>query len=116
MKKKFYTLTILSLLGLLALTACGPSGPSEVQVSLTEWGITLDSAEVKAGEVIFTITNDGNLEHNFAVEGTDAIIELIPVTAQNTLSVTLEPGTYQLICTLSGHLDAGMTTEFTVTP
>lgn len=116
MKKNFYPLMILALLGIFTLTACGPSGPSEVQVSLTEWGITLDSAEVKAGEIIFTITNDGALEHNFAVEGTDSIIELIPATLQDTMTITLEPGDYQLICTLAGHLEAGMTTEFTVTP
>ena len=97
------------------ITACVQSPPL-VEITQWEWAIEPLRDEVKAGEVTFMVTNTGNLEHNFVVEGMDETIELILPQDTQSMSVTLRPGTYTLICDLSGHREAGMETQFTVTP
>ena len=97
------------------IPACVQSPPL-VEITQWEWAIEPLRDEVKAGEVTFMVTNTGNLEHNFVVEGMDETIELILPQDTQSMSVTLRPGTYTLICDLSGHREAGMETQFTVNP
>lgn len=107
----------IAMLPMLAIlvTACVQS-PSPVEITESEWAIEPQRDEVKAGEVTFVVTNTGNLEHNFVVEGLDDTIELILPQDTQSLAVTLSPGTYTLMCDLSGHREAGMETQFTVAP
>lgn len=68
-----------------------------------------DPAEitVPAGEVTFVVTNDGAVVHDFVIEELGVNIVLNPgETGEAT--VTVEPGTYEIICTLPGHAVAGM--------
>ena len=97
------------------VTACVQS-PSPVEITESEWTIDSKRNEVKAGEVTFVVTNIGNLEHNFVVEGVEETIELILPQDTQSLAVTLSPGTYTLVCDLSGHREAGMETQITVAP
>ena len=97
------------------MTACVQS-PSPVDITQWEWVIEPQRDEVKTGKVTFVVTNTGNLEHNFVVEGMDETIELILPQDTQSLSMTLRPGTYTLICDLSGHREAGMETQFTIAP
>jgi hypothetical protein len=54
--------------------------------------------------------NEGKLEHDFEIVGTDLHVHAQPGT-QNSLSFSLkEPGKYNAICTLPGHQEAGMLT------
>ena len=69
-----------------------------------------------AGEVTLVVTNAGNLEHNFAIEGVGKTIELILPQDTESLAVKLNPGTYTLIFNLSGHREAGMATQLAVAP
>ena len=105
-------------MGLFLLSACGDSGPTIVDVSLSEWAIEiLSDTDIRAGEVTFNVTNNGALEHNFTIEGIDeAVLDLIYQQETQSLTVTLEPGTYLLVCTIEGHHDAGMELEITVVP
>ncbi|MDH5606638.1 MAG: cupredoxin domain-containing protein [Anaerolineae bacterium] len=108
-------LFLFTALAAILLSGCSPVS-NQVQVTLTEWGINLDISEVPAGEVIFTVSNQGLLEHNFLIEGTEIQLDLIPVNSQAAITVNLEPGRYMILCSLPGHEEAGMRTEFTVLP
>ena len=107
-------IAILPMLAII-VTACVQS-PSPVEITESEWTIDPKRNEVKAGEVTFVVTNMGNLEHNFVVEGVEETIELILPQDTQSLAVTLSPGTYTLVCDLSGHREAGMETQITVAP
>ena len=131
-----------------AITACGGggsgadgvnSGPDEyvVQVSLTEFGVEMDSSSVPAGApVTFVFTNNGVLEHNIVLEPLDSVDEPLEYSdGELAKIVEIEPGdtatlTYvfqegenfqvgtmvQLGCHLPGHYEAGMFQGFSIEP
>jgi uncharacterized cupredoxin-like copper-binding protein len=105
-----------------------PSGAS-MDVSLTEFAITPDALTAAAGEVTFTIKNDGTMEHEFVIIRTDLAADALPTDGSTvdeegldvideaegiapgdtaTLTVRLEPGAYVVICNLPGHYAGGM--------
>jgi uncharacterized cupredoxin-like copper-binding protein len=119
------------------------SGGTTVNVALQEFSVIPESATAPAGEVTFHVTNDGPDDvHEFVVfktdlapeslptaedgsvdeegEGVELIdeIEDIPVGESQDVTVTLDAGTYALICNIveSGevHYAEGMRTAFTV--
>ena len=110
---------------------------NDIAGSLKEWVLEVDATTAKAGDVTFTITNTGTIGHEFLVVKTDiedgkiplagdhfeepsAGLEVIdeigefPAGETNKLTVTLEPGNYQLVCNLPSHYGAGMHMTFTV--
>lgn len=113
-----------AVLGLL-LTACGPQ-TAELEVTLTDFQFTPARATVPAGaEVTLTVTNEGTLEHEWVLvkqgqtieapfgEGDeDKIFWEGEVEAGETETFTFtapqEPGEYQIVCGIAGHLEAGM--------
>lgn len=127
-----------------ALGACGgdsddSSGGTSNNITgnLNEWTVKTDATTAKAGEVVFTVTNDGTIGHEFLVVKTDIASGEIPLDGDHfaeptdgievideigefakgtteTLTLNLDPGTYQLVCNLPGHYSAGMHMAFTV--
>lgn len=115
--------------------ACGDDDDAatstEIEAEGTEFQFDPDSWAVPAGEE-FTIdfTNAGSVEHEWAVlkEGEDIEsedefaedkvlfeVEAIPAGESVTESFTVEDaGTYQVICAIEGHFDAGMEGTLTV--
>ena len=106
------------------------TGGTATTINATEkdFAITLDKTSVPAGPVTFSFRNAGPSPHNVAaVAGngasqqqglTGTIIKASEnVDANQTGSVTipLSPGTYQIICSVPGHLQLGMITKLTVT-
>ncbi len=115
-------------------------GPDAVTVNLTtpegdegdEWGITSDTDPLPAGQITFVISNPAESEHEHEVEvlqgaaGTDqeelAEVEDIQPGETKTLTVTLEPGSYELACTITeehdgeeiDHYERGMHREIEV--
>lgn len=120
------------------LSACaGGSAPTKVTVTMTEFGFEPNVINVTAGSPVeLTLVNEGAVEHDF-------VIDIIPVTnvsdsssgdhqmtdehseydlhtstaAGETSTLTFTPtesGTYKIICSVPGHLDAGMTGELIV--
>jgi len=114
------------LLPLTLLLACTPSpSASTVGVTLQEWAVVVDDASVPAGEITFSVTNDGpNDVHEFVIlrtdldpgdlpvdehgavteagEGIEVVdeIEDIPVGETQEVSVELEAGSYVLLCNI----------------
>ncbi len=133
--------------GVIALvaTACGGgsgSGSNTVGATLKDFSIALDSSSGNAGEITFSVKNDGPSVHEFVVfktdlapenlpltkdendidivdeegEGVEAVdeIEDIAVGSTQELKVTLQAGNYVVICNLPAHYQQGMHTAFSV--
>jgi uncharacterized cupredoxin-like copper-binding protein len=96
----------------------------------------VDPASVAGGTVTFTVTNEGVKKHEFVVLQTDVPVTKLDVEgdeviednytaideigeiapgATETLTVTLDPGHYDLICNLKGHYRMGMYSEIDAT-
>jgi len=82
-----------------------------------------------AGQINFTLTNEGLVGHNFVVlkQGTRISsatqfdssmalgrIESLAPGFDASLSVDLEPGTYQIVCLIPNHLEQGSTVDLIV--
>ena len=110
---------------------------NDITGSVMEWEVDVDSMAAEAGTVNFTITNDGTIGHEFLIVKTDIAPGEIPVDGDHfpedasgievideigefkkgtteELTVTLEPGSYQLVCNLADHYDNGMFLGFEV--
>ena len=110
-----------------ALAACGASGPStKLNFTMADFAFSPNEYTVRAGEEItLNITHAGTMEHDFIVMkyGTDAgdmfdeadqpnvywQMELQPGDSKTIVfSAPEQPGTYQVICGMPGHLQSGM--------
>jgi uncharacterized cupredoxin-like copper-binding protein len=137
MHRRFVVLLILVVLGIAsvgAVTAYAFTGGSAtVKVAMKEWGIVPAPPRVKAGKLTFSIKNTGHLNHEFLVlktntaanklkvKGTTAVVSgLVGKISQfkpgltKTITLTLKPGHYVLICNLPAHYKAGQHVDFTV--
>jgi uncharacterized cupredoxin-like copper-binding protein len=115
-------------------------GVPGVDMSKATMGVKVSRDSAPAGGVTFKVTNDSKetvhemLVFALAVPGAplpyDAqtqrvdeetagdkgeVSELEPGQS-GSLTLNLKPGTYLLVCNIAGHYEAGMWTEFTVTP
>jgi len=115
------------LLILVFLSACQSGGPStKLTVELSDFAITPNQLSVPAGaEIQIKVVNNGTVEHNFYImqygvdvgdmfDEEDIANAYWEVDAQPDESVELsfttpdQPGTYQIVCGMPGHLQAGM--------
>ena len=124
--KKILTSTVLVLALSLILTACG-SKKTTLDVTATDTGYDSPTYTVPAGaEVTLNLTNNGAIEHEYAIlkkgehvtppfgEKDEGKIfwELDGVapgtTASGTFTAPTEPGDYDVICGIPGHIELGM--------
>ena len=120
------------------LSACSGQSVTKATLTMKEFGFEPNTITVTAGTLVeLTLVNEGAIEHDF-------VIEIIPVenvsssnsgdhhmstdehsefdlhtstVAGETSTLTFTPteaGTYQIICSVPGHKDAGMTGELIV--
>lgn len=115
----------------------GVDSPGDISGSVEEWEVSIDAESADAGDVSFTIDNDGTIGHEFLIVKTDIAPGEIPLDGDHfpedaegievideigefaggtteTLDVTLEAGSYQLVCNLPDHYRNGMFTAFEV--
>ena len=121
-------------------TSASGSAANEVNLiagTVEEWKVSVAPTAAMAGEVKFTIENNGTIGHEFLVVKTDILdgkitldgdhfaepspgLEVIdeigefPAGSTELLVLTLDAGNYQLVCNLPGHYAAGMHTSFVV--
>jgi FtsP/CotA-like multicopper oxidase with cupredoxin domain len=82
-------------------------------VSLTEFAIA--PASVGAGGTL-DVTNDGSVAHNLVIEGTELkTADLDGGASEQLVLEGVDPGTYTMYCAISGHREAGMEADLTVT-
>jgi uncharacterized cupredoxin-like copper-binding protein len=127
----------------LLLAACGggagqgTSGQT-VGVTLDEFHLKLDAATIPAGAVTFQVNNLGKEKHEFVILRTDLAPNALPLNGDQvaeegtgvehvdeiaglvsgetqTLTVTLKPGTYVVVCNFPGHVHGGMIAPLKVT-
>ena len=137
MNKKSYikkSLVLLIMTLALALSACGNSGPStKISFTMTDFAFNPNEFTIPAGEdITMKVTHNGTMEHSFIVMkyGTDAgkmfdeadkvnvywEVDLQPGDSETILfRAPDEPGTYQIICGMPGHLQSGMIGKLIVT-
>lgn len=115
-----------TLLIALAVSACGGggqqgggqqggTGAGTVNVTEKEWTITFSSSSIKAGKVTFVVKNEGAIEHNFVIQGTNVEMDATQPGQSREVSADLKPGTYTIICNIPGHEEAGMKATLKVT-
>ena len=93
------------------LSGCAPgySTPEEIAdgvpvhvVSMTEFAFTPDTLVVEAGsQVTLRLVNDGTIEH-------DLDHTFVDPGETADLTIPIPEGTHEMICTIPGHLEAGM--------
>ena len=106
-------------LGTIVLAACGSGAatPAELTVAASDFKFDPVTINLKAGEPVqATITNAGALEHTFTIPdlGVD-----VSMTAGQTVTIDFTPaesGTFELLCTVLGHKEAGMVGTVVVAP
>lgn len=121
-------LLIVFLLATLALSACGGQNqPStEIQVDMTDFAFTPNQYMVPVGqEITLHVQHDGTVEHDFIIMKYDTTVGehfdkedqpniywQLKVQPGQTETVTFtapsQPGTYQIVCGMAGHVEAGM--------
>ena len=80
--------------------------------------IALPAGSGGTGEVTFVVTNDGDHEHSFEIEGNGIERELdspLQPGESANLTVSLQPGTYTVYCPVGNHQEEGMETEVEIT-
>ena len=132
MNKK--TVILLMLLAIWVLSACGKSGPStKLNFTMTDFAFNPNEFTIPAGEEItLNVTHRGTMEHNFIIMkyGTDAgemfdeedtvnvywKVVLQPGDSETVVFTAPEqPGIYQIICGMPGHLQSGMLGKLIIT-
>jgi len=127
-----------------SIASFAATSPTTIHVTLTGEGgsdmaIKLDQSTVKAGKVTFDVTNEAMGEdHEMVLVRLKDKNQTIPVIKDKhrvdesklksmgevadlkpgdhgTLTATLKPGAYELMCNVKGHYEAGMHTVLTVT-
>ena len=130
MKRKFLFALLCTAL---ILSACGASKPSaEISVEMTDFAFTPSQYTVLAGkEITLNATHEGMVEHDFVIMklNTDVgghfneedltnvywQVKIQPGDSQTlTFTAPSEPGTYQIVCGMAGHVEAGMVGQLIV--
>ncbi|HET9249526.1 MAG TPA: cupredoxin domain-containing protein [Actinomycetota bacterium] len=91
----------------------GATGASDadVSVSLNNYLFDPGTVRVGAGDVVAVRNGNARTPHTFTVVGEDVDLELAPLT-EDTVTIDLAPGTYELICRF--HEGLGMTATLKV--
>lgn len=98
--------------------ATGDDGEEQgisVPVVAYEYGYDL-IVPVTAGTYTFEMLNDGTMEHDLKIEGGSISggTSIVFPGDIDSFTITLEPGTYTIYCSIPGHRDQGMEATFTV--
>jgi plastocyanin len=98
--------------------ATAVAAATTVSVVLVDYAFQPDAITVPAGDITFSLRNEGAEEHEFEIFRGDQVVDeaegLIP-GLERDFSVTLAPGQYTFVCKLADHEQRGMVGTLTVT-
>lgn len=101
------------------VVACGSGGGAGVSVTVKAQDIKFDVKEIRAKAnqpVVVNYVNEGTLEHNFVVKDFN-VKESIPAGGKKTITFTpTKIGTFDFVCDVPGHPEAGMIGKLIVEP
>jgi len=140
-----FSLAVVAALGLVAAGCSSDEGGGTVEVTLQEFAVVPAASSVAAGEVTFEVTNEGPDDvHEFVVFKTDLAPDALPTVEDGSVdeageglelsgeiediavgdapsvTLSLEAGSYVLICNIydadevEAHYQEGMRVGFTV--
>lgn len=92
-------------------TSSAAAKGTPVDVVEKEFSITLTPTALHPGTVSFTVHNEGTFPHNLNVSGPGVTEQASPTLSPGqtaVLTVTLQPGSYELWCSVDSHKDRGM--------
>lgn len=106
----------------LPLAACGSDDSGDgattaaaagetIQISATDFAFDPPTIQLDgAGEYTFRLVNDGGTEHALEIEGQGVEDETETIGPGETaeLTLSLEPGEYEMYCPVDGHREMGM--------
>ncbi len=115
----------------------GTSGGTPIAATVRDFSIAVTPVTTAAGKITFQVANSGPSTHEFVVLRTNDAAGALPVTngkaeeegqeishigevediapgTTKSLSLTLTPGSYVLLCNIPGHYQAGMHASFTI--
>lgn len=97
-------------------TAEPGTGATDITVTENEFSIELPNTNLAPGTYRFVVRNEGNAPHDFAIKGpgVDTKSEQLDGGQQGEVTVTLQPGSYEVWCTVGNHRQRGMQTTITV--
>jgi uncharacterized cupredoxin-like copper-binding protein len=104
-----------------ALVAVGPATsahsptapPTTVKVVMTDYDFALSKKRIVHGKAVFRVVNTGEVIHVFKIAGKKTAI--FTTGQSGLLRVALKkPGRYLFVCTVPGHIAAGMKGTLTV--
>ena len=120
----------LAVAGAVAVVAAGgalaaPSHPAAkaagttLHVTALKNGLAFSTTKLsaKAGKVTISLKNLSPLAHDLVIESGEKILAKTPLLADGktgSLTVTLKKGSYDFVCDVPGHEDAGMRGTLTV--
>lgn len=124
-KSPWMALLALLMFASLTLTACGGSDEPTAEPATDEAGASGDAAALTVtgtefafdpvtlniapdSPTVIELTNAGNIEHDFAIEGYEADKVAASPGQSATGTFTLPAGTYKFYCSIPGHEAAGM--------
>ncbi len=93
----------------------GTGAGAATTVELSEFAITPAALTVPAGGSL-EVTNAGSTAHNLTIQDTDIATSDLAAGDSETLDLSsLEPGDYEVLCSIPGHAESGMRGTLTVT-
>lgn len=119
-------------------STANPATSPVATVTMTDSSLQPSVGSIASGQVTFTVTNSGTMEHEFVVLKTDLAPNALPLQPDataiedntdvhhmdelaslqpgetKTLTLKLTPGEYVLLCNFPGHYLAGMYASFNV--
>lgn len=94
------------------------AGAVIVTATLTEFKITLSATSFSPGLYTFVAEQKGQRAHALSIKGPGVGTKTTPIIdpggSSQRLTVTLQPGTYELWCPVDYHRGQGMTVTITV--
>lgn len=96
-------------------TEASPAATAKVKVTMTDYAFALSKNVVRRGAVVFAVVNEGEVVHDFKIAGKKTPIY---ETGQGgSLRVVFKKaGRYKYVCTVPGHVLAGMKGVLKVAP
>ncbi len=104
-----------------------PAGDTAINFVEKDFAIAMDKSTIKAGSITFNIKNSGPSPHNVGITKeadsskgggiTGPVIKdsaTIDPGKTTSITVDLQPGTYNVVCTVPGHVQLGMIVKLTV--
>ncbi len=92
------------------------AGATEIAVTAGDLWFTPTTVGLNAGEPAnLVLTNSGAILHDLSIPDLDLVLEAEPGETVTAGIQVDEPGTYEFLCSVPGHADAGMRGTLTVT-